>query len=118
MFTDENIKANEFLYRRVDIDDVVSAHLLAEELAPSIGFAKYVVSATTPFVREDANELARDAPAVVRRLFPDQAAAYLRRGWTMVPRLDRVYDNTRARAELGWAPRYDFRCVLDHLKSD
>ena len=28
-YTDANIKANEFLYRRVDIEDVVSAHLLA-----------------------------------------------------------------------------------------
>ncbi len=29
-FADWNIKANEYLYRRVDIEDVVSAHLLAE----------------------------------------------------------------------------------------
>ena len=28
-YTDANIKTNEFLYRRVDIEDVVSAHLLA-----------------------------------------------------------------------------------------
>ena len=28
-YADANIKANEFLYRRVDIEDVVSAHLLA-----------------------------------------------------------------------------------------
>ena len=32
-----NIKANEYLYRRVDIEDVVSAHLLAEDLAPVSG---------------------------------------------------------------------------------
>ena len=36
----------------------------------------------------------------------------------MFPRIDRIYDNARARSELGWAPRYDFRCVLDNLKSD
>ena len=36
----------------------------------------------------------------------------------MFPHLDRVYDNTRARSELGWMPNYDFRWVLDHLKSD
>ena len=34
MFVDPNIKANEYLYRRVDIEDVVSAHLLAEDHAP------------------------------------------------------------------------------------
>jgi len=117
-FVDENIKANEYLYRRVDIEDVVSAHLLAEDRAPALGFAKYVISATSPFAREDAAELVRDAPAVVRRLFPDQAVEYARRGWKMFPRIDRVYDNTRARSELGWAPHYDFRCVLDYLKSD
>jgi hypothetical protein len=33
----------------------------------------------------------------------------------MFPRLDRVYSNERARSELGWAPRYDFRHVLDLL---
>ena len=92
-----------------------SAHLLALERAPQIGFAKYIISATTPFVRDDAAALAEDAPGVVRRLFPDQEAEYARRGWTMFPALDRVYVNERARNELGWAPRYDFRQVLDRL---
>ena len=117
-FADENIKANEYLYRRVDIEDVVGAHLLAEDLAPALGFAKYIISATSPFTREDATELANDAAAVVRRHFPDQPDEYARRGWQMFPRIDRVYDNTRARSELGWSPRYDFRRFLDHLKSD
>jgi UDP-glucose 4-epimerase len=117
-FTDENIKANEYLYRRVDVEDVVNAHLLAEERAPALGFAKYIISATSPFAREDAAELTRDAPAVVSRLFPHQAAEYAKRGWRMFPRIDRVYDNGRARAELGWSPRYDFRFVLDRLQSD
>jgi nucleoside-diphosphate-sugar epimerase len=115
---DENIKANEYLYRRVDIEDVVGAHLLAEDHAPAIGFAKFIISATSPFAHEDVAELAVDAEAIVRRLFPDQAAEYVRRGWKMFSRIDRVYDNARARSELGWAPRYDFRSVLDHLKSD
>jgi UDP-glucose 4-epimerase len=115
---DANVKANEYLYRRVDIEDVVSAHLLAVTRAPAIGFAKYIVSATTPFVHDDVADLAADAPSVVRRLFPDQEAEYARRGWTMFPRLDRVYVNVRARAELGWTPVYDFRHVLDRLEAD
>lgn len=61
-------------------------------------------------------ELASDAPCVIRRLFPDQPAEYARRNWRMFPALDRVYDNSRARAELDWAPLYDFRYVLDRLK--
>ncbi len=118
MYVDENIKANEYLYRRIDVEDVVSAHLLAEDRAPALGFGKYIISATPPFAREDAVELVRDAPAVVGRLFPDQVAEYARRGWKMFPRIDRVYDNERARAQLGWSPRYDFRRLLDCLKSD
>lgn len=117
-YTDANVKANEYLYRRVDIEDAVAAHLLALERAPATGFAKYLVSGTTPFSRDDVTGLVVDAPAIVRRLFPDQETEYARRGWTMFPRIDRVYVNARARAELGWAPRYDFRYVLDRLKAD
>lgn len=114
-YPDANVKANEFLYRRVDLQDVVDAHLLALERAPAIGFGRYIISATTPFSPADLAGLAQDAPAVVRRLFPGQEAEYQRRGWRMFPALDRVYVNARARAELGWQPRYDFRHVLGRL---
>src|SRR4029077_8420835 len=106
-----------FLYRRVDLQDVVDAHLLALEKAPSVGFRRYIVSATTPFLPEDLPDLAADAPGVVRRRGPDYEEQYARRGWRMFPRIDRVYINEWARRELGWQPRYDFRRVLDLLKS-
>jgi nucleoside-diphosphate-sugar epimerase len=112
-----NVKANEYLYRRVDIQDAVDAHLLAMARAPAIGFGRYIISATTPFTPADRAGLGRDAPAVVRRLFPDADAEYARRGWAMFGVIDRVYVNDRARAALGWRPRYDFRCVLDLLKA-
>ena len=115
VYPDANVKANEFLYRRVDVADAVEAHLLALERAAEIGFGKYIVSATTPFTLDDLAELRDDAPAVVARLFPDYAAEYARRGWRMFPAIGRVYVNARARADLGWAPRYDFRAVLDAL---
>jgi UDP-glucose 4-epimerase len=115
-YFDENVKVNEYLNRRVDIEDAVAVHLLALAKAPSIGFSRYIVSATTPFDPADVVELALDAPSVVRRLFPDQPAEFARRNWRMFPVLDRVYDNSRARMELGWAPLYDFRYVLDRLK--
>jgi hypothetical protein len=35
----------------------------------------------------------------------------------MFPSIGRVYVNARARGDLGWAPRHDFRTVLDALKS-
>jgi len=116
-YTDANIKTNEFLYRRVDIEDVVSAHLLAAHRAPSARFAKYIISATTPFSRHDAAELRNDAPRVVRRYVPDYEAEYARRGWTMIPGIDRVYVNDRARAELGWQPRHDFRALIARLQA-
>jgi nucleoside-diphosphate-sugar epimerase len=114
-YPDQNIKVNEYLYRRVDLEDVVSAHLLALQRAPEIGFGRYIVSATTPFSQADLAGLRQDAPAVVWRLFPQAQAEYARRGWRMFPQLDRVYVNARARAELGWRPRYDFRHVLGLL---
>ena len=46
-YADDNVKANEYLYRRVDLEDVVSAHLLALARAPSIGFGRYIIGATT-----------------------------------------------------------------------
>ena len=84
-YDDANVKANEFLYRRVDIEDVASAHLLAAARAPELGFGEYIVSATTPFARDDAADLAADAQKVVRRLFPDHEAEYERRGWRCSP---------------------------------
>jgi UDP-glucose 4-epimerase len=117
-YADGNIKANEYLYRRVDVADVVDAHLLAMERAAQVGFGKYIVSATTPFTPADLAALRDDAPAVVRRLFPDYEAEYARQGWRMFPSIGRVYVNARARSELGWTPRYDFRTLLDALKAD
>lgn len=116
IFADENIKANEFLFRRVDIEDVVTAHLAAIERAPSIGFGRYIISATTPFVPSDAAALRADAPSVVRRLYPDFDAEYAKRGWKMFPSIGRVYVNDKARDDLGWRPKYDFRHILDCLK--
>lgn len=114
-YADANAKVNELLYRRVDLADVVEAHVAAVRRAPAIGFGRYVVSATTPFTPGDLGELRRDAPAVLGRLFPDYADVYRRLGWRMFPTIDRVYDNARARRDLGWTPRYDFRHALDLL---
>ena len=50
-YDDANAKTNEYLYRRVDVADVVAAHLLAIKKAPSIGFGRFIITATTPFKR-------------------------------------------------------------------
>jgi UDP-glucose 4-epimerase len=114
-YDDMNAKVNELLYRRVDIDDVVGAHLLALTKAPTIGFARYIITATTPFTRDDLPELRTNAPGVVNRYVPQYREVYRRLGWRMLPSIDRVYVNQRARAELGWQPRYDFSRVIDSI---
>ena len=117
VFGDANVQVNEFLNRRVDIEDVVDAHLLALDKARTIGFARYIISATTPFTRDDLAQLRVDAPAVVRRHVPGFDDEYRRRGWSMFPQIDRVYVNDLARLELGWQPRWDFRRVLERLQA-
>jgi UDP-glucose 4-epimerase len=110
-----NAQANEMLYRRVDIEDVVSAHLLALEKAPTLRFGRYIISATTPFSRADLPQLRRGAPEVIERVFTDFQRLYAANNWKMFPQLDRVYVNQHAREQLGWRPKYDFRHVLDCL---
>lgn len=117
-YDDANVKVNELLYRRADLADVVGAHLAALERAPRLGFGRYVVSATTPFGPDDLAELGRDAPAAVGRLFPGYREVYDRIGWRMFPRIGRVYVNARARADLGWQPRYDFGHALELLRKE
>jgi UDP-glucose 4-epimerase len=116
-YADDNLKMNEFLFRRVDLEDVVSAHLLAAKRAPAIGFRRYIISATTPFSPADLQELRVDAPRAARRRIPNYEAEYVRRGWKMVPSIDRVYVNERARNELGWQPRYSFNSIIDRLRA-
>jgi UDP-glucose 4-epimerase len=117
-YEDGNIKVNEYLYRRVDLEDVVSAHLLAAERAPALGFGRYIISATTPFTRNDLSVLRADAALATRRQVPAYEAEYERRGWKMVSSIDRVYVNERARNELGWRPRYDFEFLVGRLRAD
>jgi UDP-glucose 4-epimerase len=112
-----NLQANELLYRRVDLEDIVSAHLLALEKAGALGFRRYIISATTPFGVSDLPDLRGNAAAVVQRIFPDCDALFERQGWKLLPHIDRVYVNDLARQELGWEPRYDFHHVLDALRA-
>jgi nucleoside-diphosphate-sugar epimerase len=109
---DTNLKVNELLYRRVDTEDVVSAHLLAMERAGALGFQKFIITATTPFTRDDLAALGTDAPGVLERRVPEYRAVFAARGWKMLPALDRVYVNEKARRLLGWQPRYDFARAL------
>ncbi len=115
-FEDGNSKANEFLFRRVEIEDAVSAHLCAAAKCPELGFGRYIISATTPFQKEDLAELREDAASVLKRCAPEYEACYEKIGWRMFDGIDRVYVNDAARKDLHWQPKYDFEHILDFLE--
>lgn len=115
-YADGNVKANEFLFRRVDLDDVVHAHLCAIAKASTIGFERIIISATTPFAPVDLKDLRLDAPSVVKRRVAAYGAVYGQYGWKMFPSIDRVYVNKKAREMLDWRPRYDFEHVIECLR--
>jgi nucleoside-diphosphate-sugar epimerase len=112
----ENLKANEFMYRRLTVQDAAAAHLLALEQAPTLGFETFVVSAPTPFAPPDAAELMTDAPAVIARYFPRAAQLYQQRGWHLPARIDRVYDAAKAERLLGFRCQTTFATILDALE--
>jgi UDP-glucose 4-epimerase len=112
----ENLKANELLYRRATVEDMARAHILALEKAPQIGFDVLIISAPTPFTRDDVVDLKRDAASVVEKYFPDAAALYASRGWTLPKTIGRVYDPTRAEQVLGFRAGTDFAALLEALK--
>jgi UDP-glucose 4-epimerase len=111
-----NMKANEFLNRRLTVQDAARAHVVALEKAPEIGFEAFILSAPTPFTRADCAGLKADAPAVIARHFPDAAELYARRGWKLPHSLGRVYDAGRAERLMGFRCETDFAAVLSALR--
>lgn len=112
----ENLKAIEFLNRRLTVEDAAAAHVMALEKAPEIGFGLYLISAPPPFARGDAAALKQDATALIRERFPDTDALFAARGWQLPKSLGRVYDPSLAEAELGFRCRTDFAAVLAALR--
>lgn len=114
-FDRDNLQVCELLYRRVDLADVVQAHLLAIERAPELGFDRFIVSATTPFETSDRARLRGDPAGALDRHVPGWRDAFESRGWRMLEDIERVYVNSRARTVLGWQPEYDFARAVDDL---
>lgn len=113
----ENLKANEFLHRRLTAEDAAAAHIAALDRAPAVGFGTFIISAPPPFAREDAAELKHDAAAVVARHFPDAPALYAARGWRLPASIGRVYDPGAAEQALGFRCETDFGRVLAALRA-
>jgi nucleoside-diphosphate-sugar epimerase len=113
-----NLKANEFLNRRLTVEDAADAHVVALDRAPALGFEIFVLSAPTPFVRSDAGALKRAAADVIERHFPDAPGLYARHGWRLPTSIGRVYDATRIQHILGFRCATDFGSVLEALRAD
>ena len=112
-----NHKANEFLGRRLTVEDAAEAHVVALTKAPALGFETFILAAPTPFAPIEAEEMIRDAPAVIARHFPDSAELYAKAGWTLPERIERIYDPRRAERLMGFRCRSDFAAILDALRS-
>ena len=112
-----NIKANEFLGRRLTVEDAADAHVAALERAPDIGFGIFIIAAPSPFSAGDAEALIEDAPAVISRLFPEAAELYARAGWRLPDHIDRIYDSSLAERRFGFRCRTDFAAVLRALET-
>jgi UDP-glucose 4-epimerase len=114
----ENIKANEFLNRRLTVEDAAEAHVVALEKAASLACETFILSAPPPFDPSEAEALIDDARAVIARHFPEAAGLYDRRGWTLPAHLDRVYDPSKAERMLSFRCRTGFAEVLAALERD
>lgn len=115
LYSDQNIKALEYLYRRVELADVVEAHLKAAEQVKNLSFAPYIISATSPFLEADLAALNTDAQAVIEKRVPELAAKFKQLDWSVFPQIERVYVNAAARRDLGWIPKYDINKVLAEI---
>jgi UDP-glucose 4-epimerase len=113
--SDLNLKVVELLYRRVDIADAVTAHLAAIARAPTLGFGRYIVSATSPFEQTDLARLRGRAAEVLAERFPAYPDIFTRAGFRMLDDIDRIYVNDHAREALGWQPQHTFGFALNAI---
>ena len=114
--SEPNTKVNEFLFRRLSVEDAAEAHVVALQKAPEIGFDTFIISSRPPFKPNDCYDLIRNAPAVVDKYFPEYREVYSRLGWTMFDSIDRVYDPSKAARKLGFICREGFPEKLKELQ--
>ncbi|MEO1591203.1 MAG: NAD(P)-dependent oxidoreductase [Cyanobacteria bacterium J06632_22] len=112
-----NLKANEFLNRRLTVADAAASHRAALEGISGKGCRTYILSAPTPFNPDDAEALVVDAPSVIARYFPAAKVLYAAKGWVLPSYIDRVYDASKIERELGFRPRVSFSTILDALET-
>lgn len=100
------------LFRGIDRRDVARAHEAALS-APGKPSETYLISAATPFLREDCAGLLEDAASVIRARAPAVAQAFARRGWRLPASIDRVYSPAKAALGLGFRSRFGAAAIFD-----
>lgn len=100
------------MFRGLDIRDAVGAHLMCMNHAiPEIG--TYNIAAQSPFDKSDLPELERDPWMVIDRKVPSLREKFIQELWSLPSIVDRVYDITNAKKELGYRPKYN---ILEMLR--
>lgn len=114
-FSDVNIKVLEFLYRRVELADVIDAHLKAAQAVQNLQFQPYIISATSPFQKSDLAMLNDNAAKTIASRIPELGKIFEAQGWKIFPQIERVYVNSKARQDLDWHPVYTIERILGEL---
>ncbi|KAJ5106272.1 hypothetical protein N7456_002947 [Penicillium angulare] len=114
----DNLKVLELGYRRVDIYDVVQSCVAAAEKAQDIRWGRYVISAPTPFSKDDSTlrRLNTDAEGLLKDIMPRCSEVFDKKGWKSLNLIDRVYDSSKAQKELGWKPEFTLEAALDRIE--
>lgn len=100
------------LYRGVDARDVAQAFSLSLT-ADFAQFEAINISGETPFQQDDCERLRLDASEVLRLRAPELVEEFSRRQWPLPASIDRVYVIEKAKALLGYSPRFGFRELLN-----
>lgn len=112
-----NLKANEFLNRRLTVEDAAESHLAALNNMKDLGCEAFILSAPPAFDKSESAELMIDAKAAIQRKYPNVTKLYDKNGWVLPERIERVYDPSKAERLLGFRPKTDFQSILDALQT-
>jgi nucleoside-diphosphate-sugar epimerase len=106
------------LYGGVDERDVAAAVLASIRCveAGDSEFQSFNVESALPYTETDAADLRTDPLAVIGRHWPDGPDLLGAAGLAPWGPVNEWYDIGRARAELGWRPRYNFDQFLEGLR--
>lgn len=106
----ENLRVNELLGRRVALEDLVQAHLLAMARAQELKGQMFILSAPVQISRQEA-----ESAELLSKRFPLGPEIYQSLGWTWPPPTTRIYDSSKAVQMLKWEPSWTFEAVLQRL---